>query len=182
MSIRLGILAAVIIVAIGCSETSKKSGVDTPPPKPRAELLLPRLWDDKPREFAEVAAVRDLADGTEVNLVGWVPQGNCKPFNAAVATVILMDPTDLSKDEVKTELNCADAATCPRCRKLLDNLAIQVELVDDKGQVLPTTLETFSGLKPGSRVAFAGTVRKGKQARPVRFVATSFAVLPDSGS
>src|SRR5262245_6394466 len=182
MTIRMGIFAVVSTIAIGCSENSKKPGVDTTPPKPRAELLQPRLWDNKPRELAEVAAARDLPDGTEVNVVGIVPLGNSKPFNVAVAAVVLMDAADLSKDEVKSELNCDDAATCPRCRKLLDNLAIQVELVDDKGQVLPTTLETFSGLKPGSRVAFAGTVKKGKQARPVRFVATSFAVLPDSGS
>src|SRR5262245_12957713 len=117
MTLRFGTVAVVTIIALGCGENGKKPGGDNIPPKPRAELLQPRTWGEKTRELAEVAAVRDLPDGTEVNVVGLVPQGNCKPFNPAVAAVVLMDATDLSKDEVKTELNCADAATCPRCRK-----------------------------------------------------------------
>jgi hypothetical protein len=55
---------------------SKKPGGDATPPRPRPELLKSRLWDDKPRELAELASVRELPDGTEANLVGLVPQGN----------------------------------------------------------------------------------------------------------
>lgn len=179
---RLLVLVTAASLILGCGESAKPPTKIVAPAKPRAELLQPRLWDDKARDVSEVAAVRELPDGAQVNLVGVVPTGNCKPFNSAVAALVVMDPADLAKSDVKEELSCDDAATCPKCRKLLDNLAIQVELVDEKGQVLPTTMETFSGLKPGSRVAFSGTVRKGKQPRPVRFVATSFAVKSESGS
>jgi hypothetical protein len=173
-------LAAVVLVFTGCYESvqkpTPKGGAAKVAAKP--ELLQPLVWTQPPTTLVEVAAARSGPVDEVVHVVGIVPPGKVGPFNPAVASIILMDPTDLAKEEVKTEFECDDAATCPKCRKLLNSLALYVELVDDKGQVIPTTLEGFSGLKPGSRVAFSGTLKRGDKNGPTRLIATRFAVRP----
>ena len=44
-------------------------------------------------------------------VTGRVPPENVKPFNAAVAAVVLMAPEDLDREEIKEEFDCDDAAT-----------------------------------------------------------------------
>ena len=50
------------------------------------------------------------ADGDKVIVTGRVPGEKVKPFNAAVAAVILMSPEDLDREEIKDEFDCDDAA------------------------------------------------------------------------
>lgn len=181
---RLISLVALTFMTCGCYESVQKpvpkGGVTKIAAKP--ELLQPLVWTEQPKTLMEVTAARTGPADAVIHVVGIVPPGNVGPFNPAVASIILMDPADLAKDEVKTEFECDDAATCPKCRKLLNSLALYVELVDAKGQVIPTTMEGFSGLKPGSRVAFSGTLKRGDKNGPIRLIATRFSVRPaDAG-
>jgi len=177
-------VAAMTIALCGCYESvnkpTPKGGVAKVAAKP--ELLQPLVWTDEPKAVVEVSAARTGSGDEVIHVVGMVPPAKVGPFNPAVASIILMDPADLAKEEVKTEFECDDAATCPKCRKLLNSLALYVELVDAKGQVVPSTLEGFSGLKPGSKVAFSGTLKRGEKNGPTRLIATKFSVRPgDSG-
>ena len=70
-------------------------------------------------------------------MTGRTPPGNVKPFNSGVAAFVLMAPEDLAQEDIKEEFECEDAATCPACKKLLDQYAVRVELVDEAGAVLP---------------------------------------------
>lgn len=171
-------MIAAALAIIGCGEPAKKTTAKPPVLSVKPELLKPLVWDDKPREVIPVTAAREKKEGETIHVVGVIPPSNVGPFNPAVATVILLDPADMTKDEVKTELECDDAATCPKCRKLLNALALYVELVDDKGKVIPSTLEGYSGVKPGSTVAFSGTVKRADKNGPMRFIATSFSARP----
>ena len=44
-------------------------------------------------------------------MTGRTPPPKVKPFNPGVAAFILMDPSDLDKENVKEEFDCDDAAT-----------------------------------------------------------------------
>jgi hypothetical protein len=116
-----------------------------------------------------------MKDGEKVVVSGKTPPENCKPFNAALAAVLLMAPEDLDTPDIKEELMCEDAATCPACKQVFDAHAIRVELVDASGAVVPASMEGFRGLKPGSTLTFEGEVRRdGKDKKLVRLVAKRF--------
>jgi hypothetical protein len=52
---------------------------------------------------------------------------------------------------------------------------VQVEVVDQSGSPLPSTLEGFRGLRMGSTITVEGTVQKfGKDKKLVKIVATRF--------
>ena len=123
--------------------------------------------------MAFVTLGQSFSDGNFIT--GRVPGGNLKPFNSAVAAVVLMAPEDLDREEIKNEFDCDDAATCPSCKKIIDTHGVQVEVVDQTGSPLPASLLGYRGLNLGSTITVEGTVQKvGKDKKLVRIVATRF--------
>lgn len=169
----------VALALAGCME-SKPTGDG---PKPQASGtndtapggLESMVMSQKPDKVMSVRDVLAKKDGDKVIVSGRTPPENCKPFNTAVAAVMLMAPEDLDKPDIKEELSCDDAATCPSCKQIFDAHAIRVELVDTAGAVVPESLEGFRGLKPGSTVTVEGEVKRdGKDKKTVRVVARRF--------
>jgi hypothetical protein len=138
----------------------------------QSSILDPLVMPQKPDNAISVRDALKRKEGETVVVTGRTPPGNVKPFNAGVAAFVLMAPEDLAQEDIKEELECEDAATCPSCKKLLDQFAVRVELVDESGAVLPTTAEGFRGLKPGDPVTVEGEVKRdGKDKKTVRVVA-----------
>jgi hypothetical protein len=174
----IGVVAAAVI---GCSDgnggrphaNEKMAPTDVAVFKP--ELLQPLVLTAKPENILSVPEARSKADGEKVIVSGVSPPENVKPFNLALATFVLLSPDDAAKPEVIEEFKCDDAAICPRCRQILDKFAIRIELVDAHGQVLPTTVQGFSGIQPGRSITVEGTIkREGKDKKLIRVVATKF--------
>lgn len=173
------IFLGVLMVAAGCSQTTPQpAGEKKESPAPGTSetgkldaLVLPA----KPANTISVRDALTRKDGEKVVVTGQVPTEKVKPYNAAVAAFVMLAPEDMAKEEVKEEFDCDDAATCPRCKKLLDQLAVRVEVVDASGTPIAATLEGFRGLKPGSIITVEGEVkREGKDKKLVRIVATKF--------
>lgn len=175
------ILVAVVTAAYGCGDHKHdhdhghkhdhKDAAEAVVLKP--DLLQPLVLAAKPDKALSVMEARGKADGETVVVSGVSPTDKVKPFNPALAAFMLLSPEDAAKPEVKEEFNCDDAAVCPRCRQLLDKYALRVELVDAKGAVLPTTVDGFAGIKPGSPITVEGVIkREGKDKKLVRVVAT----------
>jgi hypothetical protein len=173
--------AVALLAAIGCGDchngqshkTQKATPADTVILKP--ELLQPLLLAAKPEKTLSVPEVTAKPADEKVIVSGVSPPEGVRPFNSALATFVILSPEDAARPEVQTEFSCPEAATCPRCRKVLEKYAVRVELVDAQGQVLPTTVEGFSGIKPGSPLTIEGVVkREGKDKNLVRIVATRF--------
>ena len=66
---------------------------------------------EKPANAISVKDALTRKEGEKVVVTGRVPGGNLKPFNAAVAAVVLMAPEDLEREDIKSEFDCDDAAT-----------------------------------------------------------------------
>lgn len=173
------ILGVVALALAGCSDTKPTD----PGPKPQASGtsdpaaggLESMVMAQKPDKVLSVRDVLAKKDGEKVVVSGRALPENCKPFNTAVAVVMLMAPEDLDQPDIKEELSCDDAATCPACKQVFDAHAIWVELVDAAGAVVPASLEGFRGLKPGSTVTVEGEVKRdGKDKKTVRVVAKRF--------
>ena len=170
----------VVAVALaGCTDTRPSD----PGPKPAesgtsdtaAGGLDSMVMAQKPDKVMSVRDVLTKKDGDKVIVSGRTPPENCKPFNVGVAAVMLMAPEDLENQDIKEELSCDDAATCPSCKQIFDAHAIRVEVVDAAGAVVPASLEGFRGLKPGSTVTVEGEVKRdGKDKKLVRVVAKRF--------
>lgn len=100
--------ALLLAAAVGCAEkpsaTLSKVASDT-------SLLDAVVLAAKPEKAISVREVLTLKDGDKVVLTGRVPGEKVKPFNDAVAAVILMAPEDLDHEDIKEELDCDDAAT-----------------------------------------------------------------------
>lgn len=169
-----------LTLALGCGETpqAKQPAVK---PSPTAEatpsqssLLQPLVLAQKPTAISVADALKRSA-GEKVIVSGQFPPENVKPFNSAVAAFIMLSPEALAREEIKDELACDDAATCPSCRKLLDAHGVRVELVDQSGAILPTTVEGFNQLKPGGTITVEGEIKRdGKDNKLVRILATRF--------
>jgi len=106
---RKRLLPAVLLgAAVGCSErppeAAKPTSIESSPLD--AVVLVA-----KPEKAITVRDALTLKDGDKVVLTGRIPGEKVKPFNDAVAAVILMAPEDLDKEEIKEELDCDDAAT-----------------------------------------------------------------------
>ena len=112
---RLMIFAALLLAgAIGCSQRpSADSGKQEPPaPNPADAAKLDAVaMAEKPANTISVRDALTRKEGDKVVVTGRVPGGNLKPFNAAVAVVVLMAPEDLDKEDIKNEFDCDDAAT-----------------------------------------------------------------------
>lgn len=138
----------------------------------QSTMLDPLVLAQKPDNAISVREALKRKEGETIVVTGRTPPANVKPFNAGVAAFVLMSSEDLAQDDIKEELECEDAATCPSCKRLLDEMAVRVELVDEAGAVLPTSAEGFHGLKPGDPVTVEGEVRRdGKDKKTVRIVA-----------
>ena len=138
----------------------------------QANMLDPLVLAQKPDNAISVREALKRKEGETVVVTGRTPPGNVKPFNSGVAAFVLMAPEDLAQEDIKEELECEDAATCPSCKKLLDQFAVRVELVDEAGAVLPMSAEGFRGLKVGDPITVEGEVKRdGKDKKTVRIVA-----------
>jgi hypothetical protein len=146
----------------------------TPNPAEQAKLDA-HVLAAKP---ANAISVRDALKGKEgekVVVTGQVPPSNVKPYNGALAAFVMLAPEDLALEHIKEEMECEDAATCPKCKKILEQYAVQVEVVDASGVPVGASLEGFRGLKPGSTITVEGEVKRyGKDKQLVRIVATKF--------
>jgi hypothetical protein len=176
---RFLMLGVVALTLAGCTDTKPTD----PGPKPQAGGanetapggLESFVLNQKPDKVLSVRDVLTKKDGDKVIVSGRTPPENVKPINTAVAADLLMNPEDLDTPDIKEELSCEDAATCPSCKQVLDAHAIRVELVDAAGAVVPASLEGFRGLKPGSTVTVEGEVKRdGKDKKTVRVVARRF--------
>lgn len=174
-------LMTLLLIATGCSPAPQAireavKPVDTQgTAAPQAELLQPMLMAQKPATVLSVSEAMQRKAGETVVVSGKLPPENVKPFNAALAAFIMLSPEALAREEIKEELACEDAATCPSCRKLLDAHGVRVELVDQSGVIIPTTLEGFKQLKPGSTITVEGEIKRdGKDNKLVRIVAKRF--------
>ncbi|HEX3152878.1 MAG TPA: hypothetical protein VHR66_32700 [Gemmataceae bacterium] len=177
LALILGFTASCLV---GCNDA--KTGGDGKPDqsggnveKGGTTLLEPLVMKQKPDKVLSVREVLTKKEGETVIVSGQTPPENVKPFNTAVAAVLLMAPEDLATEDIKDELSCPDAATCPSCKKVLDAHALRVELVDASGAVIASSLEGFRGLKPGSMITIEGEVKRdGKDKKLVRVVAKKF--------
>ena len=174
---------SLLLAFIGCSESTKASkeavketaASDGASGSSQVALLKPTMMAMKPTTAISVTEAMQRKTGETVVVAGMLPPENVKPFNTAFAAFVMLSPEALAREEVKDELACEDAATCPSCRKLLDSLGVRVELVDKSGAVIPTTLEGFSNLKPGSTITVEGEIKRdGKDNKLVRIVANRF--------
>jgi uncharacterized protein YdeI (BOF family) len=105
---RKRVLSAVLLVAaIGCAEKPPASISEKSDTSPLDAVVLAA----KPEKATSVRDALKLKDGEKVVLTGRIPGEKVKPFNDAVAAVILMAPEDLDNEEIKEELDCDDAAT-----------------------------------------------------------------------
>jgi hypothetical protein len=172
-------LGVVALALAGCTDTRPTDPGPKPPTGGAGDTaaggLESMVMSQKPDKVLSVRDVLTKKDGDTVIVSGRTPPENVKPFNTAVAAVLLMAPEDLDTPDIKEELSCEDAATCPSCKQVLDAHAIRVELVDAAGAVVPASLEGFRGLKPGSTVTVEGEVKRdGKDKKSVRLVARRF--------
>lgn len=174
---------ALLLVATGCSEApqvkrepAKSTGTtQAASVGAQTELFKSALMAQKPATVISVTEAMQRKTGETVIVSGKLPPENVKPFNAALATFIMLSPEALAREEIKDELACEDAATCPSCRKVLDAHGVRVELVDQSGAIIPTTLEGFKDLKPGSIITVEGEIKRdGKDNKLVRIVAKRF--------
>ncbi len=177
---RMYLGAILLAAAVGCVQNApdepKAAKPDPTPAQPGdAGKLDSLVMADKPAAPITVREAMTRKEGEKVVVTGQVPPANVKPYNAAVAAFVMLAHEDMAREEVKEELSCEDAATCPACKKLLDATAVRVELVDASGAPVAATLEGYRGLKPGSTITVEGEVKRdGKDKKLVRIVATKF--------
>lgn len=175
-------LALVVLTLGGCMDSNPSAdnsrdstSTSGPPGQPAANVLDSYAMQQKPTKTISVREVLNAKEGDKVIVSGRTPTEKVKPFNAAVAAFMMLAPEDMDREEVKDEFDCDEAATCPACKKILDKYAIRVELVDQTGAVVGTSLEGYKGLKPGSSITVEGEVKRdGKDKKLVRVVAKKF--------
>jgi hypothetical protein len=107
---RLTILGALLAGAVGCSQ-QKPDGTRAEPPSAESAKLDAVVMPEKPANAISVKAALTRPEGEKVVVTGRVPGGNLKPFNGALAAVVLMAPEDLDNEDIKNEFDCDDAAT-----------------------------------------------------------------------
>lgn len=116
MTSRLTLGGLLLAAAVGCSQNppqqadaGKKS--QPAPTAGEAASLDAAVPAEKPANAISVKDALTRKDGDKVVVTGRVPGGKLKPFNSAVAAVVLMAPEDLDREEIKSEFDCDDAAT-----------------------------------------------------------------------
>jgi hypothetical protein len=113
---RIWWIPGLLLILAGCGPERQAAqpqptggAVQTAPGKgdPFAAVMLAA----KPDKVLSVREVLSAQEGEVVAVSGRTPPVQVKPFNPGVAAVLLMDPADLDKEEIKEELSCDDAAT-----------------------------------------------------------------------
>lgn len=176
MQARTMIFAAVLFAAVGCNASqSDAPKPDAPAATGDQSKLDGAVLAAKPANAISVRDALTRKEGEKVIVTGQVPPANVKPYNTALASFVMLAPEDLAIDYIKEEMECEDAANCPACKKILDQHAVRVEVVDTSGAPLAASLEGYRGLKPGSTITVEGEVKRdGKDKKLVRIVATKF--------
>jgi hypothetical protein len=108
---RLTILSALLVGAIGCSQQTPDGTRPNAPNPTEASKLDALVLPEKPAKAITVKEALTRPEGDQVVVTGRVPGVKVKPYNAAVASVLLMTPEDLDDEAIRTELDCDDAAT-----------------------------------------------------------------------
>ena len=112
---RFVILGTLLLAGVtGCSQKPAADGGKQDPPAPNptdTAKLDAAVMAEKPANAISVRDALTRKEGEKVVVTGRVPGGNLKPFNAAVAAVVLMAPEDLDREDIKSEFDCDDAAT-----------------------------------------------------------------------
>jgi hypothetical protein len=183
MSSRHLFVGFALLTLLGCAEQRTEQNGNQPAPSggrktetaAQVELLQPLLLAKKPDRALSVHEAMKRKNGEVVVVTGKAPPETVKPFNTGLAAFLIMAPEELAKEAVQDELSCEDAATCPACKKILDAHALWVELVDQSGKVLTTSVEGFRDLRPGSTITVEGEVRRdGKDGKNLRILAKRF--------
>ena len=168
-----------VAVLVGCSQTTPPAdgGKSVTPPTQAGDAakLDPLVLAAKPANPITVRDALTRKEGEKVVVTGQVPTEKVKPYNAAVAAFVMLTHEDMAREEIRDEFECDEAATCPACKQVLDQLGVRVELVDATGAPVAASLEGFRGLKPGSTITVEGEIKRdGKDKKLVRIVATRF--------
>ena len=100
--------AVLLAAAVGCAD---KLPVASQNATSDSSLLDAVVLAAKPEKAISIREALTLKDGDKVVLTGRIPGEKIKPFNNAVAAVVLMAPEDLDKEDIKEEFDCDDAAT-----------------------------------------------------------------------
>jgi hypothetical protein len=112
---RPGILLFGVLLAgaLGCAQPgASDTKNDSPGPSAAdAGVLESAVLPAKPANAISVREALNRKEGDKVVLSGRVPGGKLKPFNSALAAVVLMMPEDLDREEIQSEFDCDDAAT-----------------------------------------------------------------------
>lgn len=177
----LGLFLTLCVLA-GCGDTSKPnaaSGGKEPGQTQSAalnpSLLEPLLLPQPPSDIISIKEAKGRKDGEKVTVRGKLPPDNLKTTNPGLAAFEMLAPEDFNRPDVKEEFECDDAPTCPKCRKMMDDLGVRVELVGKDGKVIPSTVQGFRNLGGGSLVTVEGVIkREGKDGKIVRIVAQRF--------
>ena len=181
MKTRMLVAAVLFVAVVGCNQNPSQPADSGKPDAPGAtnpgdqSKLDAHVLPAKPAKTISVRDALASKDGEKIVVTGIVPPVNVKPYNTAVAAFVMLAPEDMALEHVKEEMECEDAATCPKCKKILEQYAVQVEVVDATGAPVGASLENFRGLKPGSTITVEGEVKRyGKDKQLVRIVATKF--------
>lgn len=175
-------LFLTLCILAGCGDTSKpgtaqvaKDPVDTQNVVLNPSLLEPLLLPQPPTNVISVKEAKTKKDGEKVLVRGKITPDNLKKTNQSWAAFEMLAPEDFDRPEVKEEFECDDAPTCPKCRKMLDDLGVRVELVDKDGKVIASTVQGFRGLGGHRLITVEGVVkREGKDGKITRIVGQRF--------
>ena len=170
MTLRSGVCLLALAEFLGCGHNTTPPAA--PSPSGNAALLEPLLLKAKPDKPRSVTDIRENAQNDEeVVMVGQVPPGKVKAFLDDRAAFVLLSAEDIARNKDGFE-NAPEG--CPEHIKMLDDLGVQVELVDQTGAIVRTPVKGLHGIEPLGLIVVKGkAVRQGKK---VRILATGFFV------
>jgi hypothetical protein len=180
-------LLLTLCVVVGCGDTAKPGDIQGGGASARSHLagtqnaalnpslLEPLLLPQSPTDAISVKEAKTRKDGEKVVVRGKLTPDNLKKTNPGWAAFEMLSPEDFDRPDVKEEFECDDAATCPKCRKILDEYGVRVELVGKDGKLIPSTVQGFRGIGGASLITVEGVVkREGKDGKIVRIVGQRF--------
>ena len=160
----------------------KKDNNNAPEANSDASSLLDSYYtNEAPDEARQISEVfKDPSPGREVVVAGEV-MGRLKPFVDDYAMVLLGDPTKVTPcnrrpgDDCPTPWdNCCDDPA------VLKTSIATVQIVDEAGKVLKTSLKGYQGLKELSYVTVKGTIAEGSNPQNLVINAKSFHIAKES--
>jgi len=130
-TLSLALLAALSLLALGCTSASDTSQADAEPSPEMAKYLL----DSEPEGAQDVIAVRDSAeDEEEVTVVGRIG-GSANPWIDGRAAFSIVDPSLKACSDIPGDMCEKPWDYCCATDKLPGATAL-VKVVDDSGEVL----------------------------------------------